>query len=80
MVHLVITLTSGVQLMSLTSEDEALTHLDLVHDEWASPSALTHLQLNSDSGITDWVRLAHISAVRIAPAHLEEGADDAAGG
>jgi hypothetical protein len=81
MVQLILTLTSGVQVVYVTDEHDAAEHVQAIRAAWESRSALTDLVLGSDDGATDWVRLEHISAVRVAPAHHdEEGQTDAAGG
>ena len=79
MVQLIITLNSGVQVVYVTDPDDAELHVQAIRAAWDSRSGLTDLVLGSDDGVTDWVRLADISAVRVAPAHHEEGRADAAG-
>lgn len=82
MVQLILTLTSGVQVVYVTDEYDAAQHVQAIRAGWESRSALTDLVLGSADGVTDWVRLDHISAVRVAPAHHaeQEGRADAAAG
>lgn len=80
MVQLILTLTSGVQVVYACDEHVAQANVQLIRESWEGRTSLPDAVLGSDDGTTDWVRLAHISAVRIAPAVDEEGGSDAAAG
>ena len=80
MVQLILTLTSGVQVVYLCEDGDAREHVRAIRAGWENPAAtLPDVALGSADGTSDWVRMAHISAVRTAPVE-EEGADDAATG
>jgi hypothetical protein len=83
MLRVTLTLTSGVQVVYPADEAEAAEHVELVRHAWNDGATVRDLPIVSPDGITDWVRLAHVSAVRVAPAALyeqQEGDDGAAGG
>lgn len=78
MVQLILTLTSGVQVVYLTEDRDARENVQAIRAGWENPAAaLVDVVLGSADGTTDWVRMAHISAVRITPAVDEEGGPDA---
>lgn len=82
MVQLILTLTSGVQVIYLCDDADAREHVRAIRSGWENPAAsLVDVVLGSADGTTDWVRMSHISAVRITPAvEEEEGDADAATG
>ena len=82
MLRVTLTLTSGLQVVYDADEDEAAEHVELIRAAWHGTAGMRDLPITSADGITDWVRLEHVSAVRVAPAALYQqgkGAEDAAG-
>lgn len=82
MLRVTLTLASGVQVVYDADDAEAAEHVEMVRHVWGGGDTFRDLVVGSADGITDWVRLADISAVRVAPAHSpdQEGSGDASSG
>jgi hypothetical protein len=78
-VRLVLTLISGVNVELVTDRAEALQILEAVRRSWrGADRAVEDLVIGTADEVTDWVRMAHISAVQIAPlpeedTHVDQG-------
>jgi hypothetical protein len=77
MVRLTLTLTSGVQVEYDTDDDEAAQLVAAVRRSWDRPEPPSgDVVLGAGTEVTDWVRVAHISAVRVEPLRRKGPEDD----
>jgi hypothetical protein len=77
--RLVLTLVSGAQIEVPTEHDQAMEVVELVRRSWTTDRVGIESVVLGDGQATDWVRLAHISAVSIIPVDEREVADDSTG-
>lgn len=79
MVRLILTLISGTQVMVDVPPASAAEVRTAVTRAWSSPAAgITDVNIAGDGGADDWVRVEHISAVRIETI-TEDGPDATSG-
>lgn len=79
MVRLILTLISGAQVLADVPPDSAAEVRTAITRAWGGAPGITDVYIGGDtSGADDWVRIEHISAVRIETL-TEDGSDATSG-
>jgi hypothetical protein len=69
---MILTLTAGMQVTVPVDPADVDDYVQLIRQSWGGSTTIPDLVIGSPDGVTDWVRLEHIAAVRVAPAYQQE--------